>query len=126
MIKKTCRSCAYYKNQLCLDVLDCINHSGWEPKEQTIPNKYEKIGQELGKMVDKKQTAYGDSFGQAHRFLELLWPDGIPVESYKSLLTIARIFDKLKRIATNNDEFGESPWNDIVGYGILESGRGKK
>jgi hypothetical protein len=35
------------------------------------------------------------------------------------MLCVVRIFDKLKRIATNKDAFGESPYGDIIGYGLL-------
>lgn len=35
------------------------------------------------------------------------------------MLAITRIVDKLFRIATDKDAFGESPFKDIAGYGIL-------
>jgi hypothetical protein len=35
------------------------------------------------------------------------------------MLAITRILDKLFRIATRKDAFGESPFKDIAGYGIL-------
>lgn len=35
------------------------------------------------------------------------------------VLITVRIFDKLKRIATDRDALGESPYRDIAGYGIL-------
>ena len=35
------------------------------------------------------------------------------------MLAITRIVDKLFRIATKKDAFGESPFKDIAGYGIL-------
>ncbi len=35
------------------------------------------------------------------------------------MLAITRIIDKLFRIATKKDAFGESPFKDIAGYGIL-------
>ena len=38
---------------------------------------FEKIGSEIGKLVAEKNVAYGDSFGQACRILEVLYPDGI-------------------------------------------------
>jgi hypothetical protein len=31
------------------------------------------------------------------------------------------VIDKLFRLATNNDKFGESPARDIAGYSILKS-----
>lgn len=84
---------------------------------------YEDIGREIGQLVDEKQAAYGDSFGKAGAFLQLLWPDGINPDQYSDLLTVVRIFDKLMRVATAKDAFGESPYRDIAGYGILAAKR---
>lgn len=81
--------------------------------------KYTELAEKIGKLVDDKNAAYGSSFDQAGDFLKLLYPDGIPVDSYTDMLCVVRIFDKLKRIATRKDAFGESPYGDIVGYGLL-------
>ena len=81
--------------------------------------KYTELAEKIGKLVDEKNAAYGSSFDQAGDFLKLLYPDGIPVDSYTDMLCVVRIFDKLKRIATRKDAFGESPYGDIVGYGLL-------
>ena len=35
------------------------------------------------------------------------------------MLTIVRIVDKLFRITNQKDAFGESPYRDIAGYGLL-------
>ena len=48
-----------------------------------------------------------------------MYPKGIQPEQYKDMLAITRIADKLFRIATKKDAFGESPFKDIAGYGIL-------
>lgn len=84
-----------------------------------MANKYEELGRQIGALVGEKNAAYGDSFGQVGDFLEILYPNGIPVESYTDALCIVRIFDKLKRIATKKDAFGESPYRDIAGYALL-------
>ena len=81
--------------------------------------KYKELAERIGNLVDDKNAAYGSSFDQAGDFLKLLYPDGIPVDSYTDMLCVVRIFDKLKRIATRKDAFGESPYGDIVGYGLL-------
>lgn len=80
---------------------------------------YQKTGLEIGKLVAEKQAAYGDSFGKSGKVLELLYPDGISPEQYRDALTVVRIVDKLFRIATRKDAFGESPYKDIAGYGLL-------
>jgi hypothetical protein len=80
---------------------------------------YIKIASELGKLVKDKQHAYGDSFNKSAQIIKILYPDGIKPENYKDLLTITRIIDKLFRIATRKDAFGESPYRDIAGYSLL-------
>lgn len=80
---------------------------------------YKELGERVGKLVDEKNAAYGNSFDTAGDFLRLLWPNGCPPDQFDDLLAMARIFDKMKRIATDRDAFGESPYQDIAGYGIL-------
>ena len=48
-----------------------------------------------------------------------MYPAGICPEQYDDLLTIARILDKLFRIANDPDAFDENPYQDIVGYALL-------
>lgn len=82
-------------------------------------NPYEELGKEIGQLVDEKNKAYGDSFAKSGEFLKLLYTDGIKPEQYIDALALVRIFDKQKRIATRKNAFGESPYSDIVGYGML-------
>ena len=81
--------------------------------------QYEKIGTEIGRLVQEKNEAYGDSFGQASKILQVLYPDGIKCHQYRDALAITRVIDKLFRLANKKDAFGESPWRDICGYAIL-------
>tara|TARA_R100000234_G_C4920342_1_gene143868 strand:+ start:27 stop:314 length:288 start_codon:yes stop_codon:yes gene_type:complete len=80
---------------------------------------YKKIGLEVGKLVQEKNQAYGDSFGRACEILEVLYPEGIKPEQYRDALAITRLIDKLFRLANKKDAFGESPWKDICGYAML-------
>ena len=80
---------------------------------------YERIATDIGKLCDEKNKHYGNSFAQSKEFLQLLWPNGVPVESYTDMLGIIRIFDKLKRIATSPEAFGENPCSDVIGYALL-------
>ena len=82
-------------------------------------NDYEAIGQRIGKLVQEKQKAYGDSFGKSGEMLKILFPDGVKPEQYDDLLCITRILDKLFRIANAPKAFGENPYGDIAGYGLL-------
>ncbi|MBN9614227.1 MAG: hypothetical protein J0G35_01505 [Acidobacteriales bacterium] len=79
----------------------------------------QQLGTDLGKLVEEKNAAYGSSFVVAGDFLRLLFPGGIPANRYDDALVLVRIFDKQMRIATDKDAFGESPYQDIAGYGLL-------
>lgn len=83
---------------------------------------YEQTGQKIGQLVDEKNAAYGDAFHKCGEFLKILHPDGVKPEQYTDMLAIMRIFDKMMRIANKKNAFGENPWQDIAGYGILMSG----
>lgn len=88
--------------------------------------KYEKAGQKLGRLVDNKQAAYGDAISGVEDILKILYPQGIKPEEYRDLLLIVRIEDKICRIARGVKEaFGESPFRDIAGYGILGAEHGR-
>ena len=80
---------------------------------------YKDIGLEIGELVQEKNEAYGNSFGQSCEILKVLYPDGIRPEQYRDALAITRVIDKLFRLATKKDAFGESPWRDICGYAML-------
>lgn len=80
---------------------------------------YQKIGQDIGALVEEKQKAYGDSFGKSQEVLRVLYPEGIPPSALADALTVVRVVDKLFRIATDRDALGESPWRDIAGYALL-------
>ncbi len=80
---------------------------------------YEQIGSAIGKLVQEKNDAYGDSFSRSGEVLKILFPTGIKPEQFTDALTIVRVVDKLFRVATNKDAFGENPWGDVAGYAIL-------
>jgi len=80
---------------------------------------FEEIGTRIGQLVQKKNAAYGDSFAKSCKILEALYPDGVKPSQYRDMLGMVRVVDKMFRIATDKDALGESPWDDITGYGIL-------
>lgn len=84
---------------------------------------YEEIGEEIGRLVEEKQAAYGDSFGKAGGIMRILYPQGISPGQMTDALAVVRIIDKLFRIANNPDAFGESPARDIAGYALLMAKR---
>lgn len=81
--------------------------------------QYEDIGGEIGRLVDKKQKAYGRSFDQVGGILKILFPSGIRPDQYDDLGAMIRILDKFFRIATSKKAFDEDPWQDVAGYALL-------
>ena len=81
--------------------------------------KFISIANSVGELVQEKNKAYGDSFAKSQEIVKILFPDGVKPEQYRDMLAITRVIDKLFRIATKKDAFGESPWRDICGYAIL-------
>jgi hypothetical protein len=77
------------------------------------------IANEVGGLVQQKNEAYGNSFAKSQDIVKILFPDGVRPDQYRDMLAVTRVIDKLFRIATNKDAFGESPWRDICGYAIL-------
>lgn len=82
-------------------------------------NKFAKKANELGALIEEKNAAYGNSFAESEKILKILYPDGVSPDQYTDMLVMARVIDKLFRVATMKQAFGESPWQDIAGYGIL-------
>ena len=77
------------------------------------------IGKEIGELVTQKNLAYGDSYAKSERIMKELYPNGVKPEQYRDMMAVIRVIDKLFRIATRKNAFGESPWKDISGYGVL-------
>lgn len=80
--------------------------------------RFQEIAQEIGKLVEEKNAAYGNSYIVTAEALKLYYPEGIEPSQYTDALLIVRISDKIARIANRKDAFGESPYRDIAGYGI--------
>ena len=86
-------------------------------------NIFSILGDQVGDLVNDKQRAYGDSFGRSGECLRQMFPEGINTHQYDDLLTIARILDKLFRLANDPSAFDENPYRDIVGYALLGMNR---
>ena len=86
-------------------------------------NIFSELGNSVGEIVHDKQLAYGDSFGRSGECLRQMFPKGIELSQYDDLLTIARILDKLFRLANDPRAFDENPYQDIVGYALLGMNR---
>jgi hypothetical protein len=87
---------------------------------------YEEIGRAIGALVDEKNKAYGSSFHHAGEVLKIIYPEGLRPDQYQRMLYTVRVIDKLFRLATQPEAFGENPAKDIAGYSILMSSDGEK
>jgi hypothetical protein len=90
---------------------------------ENIAPDYANIALSLGVLLNEKQAAYGNAFGNMGEIFNILYPEGISPHQYEDILTIARIMDKIFRIANlpknKKDLMGEEPWKDIAGYALL-------
>jgi hypothetical protein len=92
---------------------------GMEDQSDCNPSVFEQIAKDIGTLVTQKNAAYGDSFSQSYRIIDVLYPNGVKPEQYTDMLATIRIVDKLFRIANQKDYGNESPFRDICGYAIL-------
>jgi hypothetical protein len=107
-------------NQLLDKIADNTTFRSFMDKEEiTENNPYSAVAAEIGDLVFEKNKAYGDSFKRSCLCVDQMYPYGIPPSQYPHALYIIRVLDKLFRIATDKDAFGENPKRDIAGYSIL-------
>lgn len=102
-----------YRKRTCKH-LDYINRTfkiEFDVDVKETNNKFEKTALEIAKLVKDKNEAYGDSFTKSAEFLKDMYPHGITKENYLDAIFIARIYDKMHRIATNKGAFNEDPYN---------------
>lgn len=90
-------------------------------RKQDMREAISYVAEAITKLTISKNESYGDSFAVSGKILELLYPDGVQPHQYRDMLAVARVIDKLGRIANRKDAFGESPWQDICGYGLVAS-----
>jgi|OpeIllAssembly_1097287.scaffolds.fasta_scaffold901893_2 hypothetical protein len=90
-----------------------------EKSREENMTQYEEIGAQIGRLLEKKQWAYGHAFDHMDEVLKIFFPNGIPPEKYPILLATIRMFDKHFRTTTGKDDSNEDPWADIAGYAIL-------
>jgi len=89
-------------------------------------SNYHDLAREIADLLEVKQAQYGNSVGTTPKILALLYPDGVRVDQYADVLTVVRMLDKLKRVATGHPSDTEDPWEDIAGYAILRLAERRK
>ena len=105
-------------------------------ESQARNERLAELGTKIGKLVQAKNLAYGNSASSAGAIMRVLYPNGVQPHQYDDALLVVRVLDKLSRIAQRGvdgkDKGGESPWSDLAGYSILgwaadiEAGRVKE
>jgi len=84
---------------------------------------FSELGAKLGATVDEKRRQYGPAAARTGEILAVLYPQGVPVHAYADALLIVRTLDKICRLAQRGEDGrdlgGESPWVDVVGYGMI-------
>lgn len=80
---------------------------------------FHRVAWTIADLVSEKNAAYGDSFYRVGRMMRELYPNGITPEQMDDALAIVRCLDKFCRIATRKNAYGENPWRDVTGYGLL-------
>ena len=99
-------------------------------RDETVSTgRFEVRGQTIGKLVDEKELAYGQSVKKTSQLIKIFLQDykqdnGTYIISeplLDQLLLQVRIIDKQNRIFNNPtaDRMNESPYSDIAGYGLL-------
>lgn len=73
----------------------------------------------IGEITAKKNEKYGNSVEVTTKILLILYPNGIRPNQYQDAFLIVRTLDKINRIVTDADAFGENPFLDIAGYGLM-------
>jgi hypothetical protein len=111
-------------------VVDIDKIKPLEEDEQTEEKGYfESLGWEVGKLVDQKQKAYGDSVTKCYQIMKVLLQDysnndgtyTIPESLIPIMLLEVRKIDKTNRRFSNpdGDLMSENPYQDDVGYSLL-------
>jgi hypothetical protein len=92
---------------------------------------YKQIIKEVETTLDKKGMQYGDTFQRVPDMLRILYSHKkdpktdkyiLSGDDLEGVLVVARILDKLLRVATGN-QGEESAYKDIMGYCALEEER---
>jgi hypothetical protein len=97
--------------------------------EPTKAGYFAELGFEIGKLVDDKQKAYGDSVTKCYEIMKVLLQDyknhdntyTIPESIIPIMLLEVRKIDKMNRRFSNpdGDLMNENPFQDDVGYSML-------
>lgn len=77
--------------------------------------------QNLEDVFNKKSEEYGDTDLKVGRMMDILYPEGVPLEQYGDFLFSLKILEKISRLSSKNisEEARADLMQDLAGYGIL-------
>ncbi|AZF90153.1 MAG: hypothetical protein BPH43C_30 [Phage 5P_1] len=82
-----------------------------------IMSEYDQIISEVSKTLHTKSAKYGHAEIATHQILSILFPDGIPHESYWMIEPLTRMIEKVCRLV--NDPTNLDSSLDLAGYAIM-------
>jgi hypothetical protein len=126
----------HYKAEILIgEVEDVVDFKELQPihinfLEENKLGYFAELGLSIGKLVDKKQKAYGDSVTKCHEIMKVLLSDyhnkeehtyTFPESLLPQMLLDIRKIDKMNRRFSNpdGDLMGENPYQDDTGYDML-------
>jgi len=71
----------------------------------------------VSKTLHTKSAKYGHAEIATHQILSILFPDGIPHESYWMIEPLTRIIEKMCRLVNDPDNIDTTL--DLVGYAVI-------
>ena len=111
-------SCA--RNSECASAIDAVEWATGTPESIGSPRpNFAAVCANLAVTLTEKNARYGNSFAVTGDFLRLLWPDGCKPDDFDRIMLCARMFDKMKRLATAKPGDDEDPLLDLAGYAVL-------
>lgn len=69
----------------------------------------------FGEFLIGKDNKYGDAYGKATACMEVMFPEGVPVDRMGDANYMFHILIKLARVSTDHKEENEDPWKDVAG-----------
>lgn len=88
-----------------------------------MSTNFKAYADEIARLLEEKQKAYGDSARKTQEVLKIYFPNGIRPDQYIHVHTIIRSCEKFFRIANRQegakDAGGESPYLDLTGISML-------
>ncbi len=109
-----------FKSNLVRNVFLKKTEKSMDKKKQMKINDIQEVAERVAAKTREKHMSYGGALDVSHMILNVLYPDGVLPGQFFEFEVVSRIIEKLCRITRGNPvAYGESPWEDIIGYSLL-------